>query len=219
MLTRLLRLLAPLIPRRRPRSFHHLASRPVSDQSLPLETAPPQPLTTSMHPAVPGAVPPPPSPNLHSPTRPKNRPKLSLASPPPLGAGWREIAPPSPPPNPRRPPPTRRPIQSPQPPLAAPRRTTQPPAQPSPHRPGKTSPTPCHTPLHPSPGVAWRVPESAKNRPAAPQEFFGKNSYAREPATSRVPNGPSPAPARAPPQRPPLDRSAPTVPPQREEPR
>ena len=32
-------------------------------------------------------------------------------------------------------------------------------------------------------------------RPAAAQEFFGKNSYAREPATSRVPNGPSHAPA------------------------
>ena len=34
-------------------------------------------------------------------------------------------------------------------------------------------------------------------RPAAAQEFFGKNSYAHEPATSRVPNGPSHAPAGA----------------------
>ncbi len=42
-----------------------------------------------------------------SPPRSKNRPKLSLAGPPPLGAGRREIAPPSPPPESRRPPPPR----------------------------------------------------------------------------------------------------------------
>ena len=42
-------------------------------------------------------------PQPSSPTRQKIRPKLSLASLPPLGAGWREIAPPSPPPDSRCP--------------------------------------------------------------------------------------------------------------------
>ena len=54
---------------------------------------------------------------------------------------------------------------------------------------------PCHTPVRPSPGVAWRVPASAEKRPAAPQEFFGKNSYARKPTPFRAPTRPSRGPA------------------------
>ena len=62
---------------------------------------------------------------------------------------------------------------------------------------------PCHTPVPPSPGVARRVPASAKRRPAAPQEFFGKNSYcARDPRLRRSGLYPSPAPASTPPPRP-----------------
>ena len=195
MLTRLLRLLAPLTPRRRPRLFP-IFRRGRFQTGLfrsrrPHPTSSPRPRT--QRPRARPAAPAQPQPS--SPTRQKTRPKLSLASPPPLGAGWREIAPPSPPPNPRRPAPARSPVRSPQPPLAAPLRTPQPPAQPSPHRHRQDLAHRCHTPIHPSPSVAWRVPESAKNRPAAPQEFFGKNSYARVPATSRVPNGPTHAPA------------------------
>ena len=103
MLTRLLRLLAPLTPRRCPRWFATLRrGRPQTGlfRSKRLHPTPaPRPRTQPLHrrPALPS------QPRPSSPTRQKIRPKLSLASLPPLGAGWREIAPPSPPPKSRRP--------------------------------------------------------------------------------------------------------------------
>ncbi len=190
MLTRLLRLLAPLAARRRSRLFPIVRtgrfqtglfrSRRHPD---PSPRAPTQPLQRP--PATPAQPQPP------SPTRPKIRPKLSLASPPPLGAGWREIAPPSPPPNPHHPAQHLSPIQSPPP---TPRRTA-PPRHNLNH--------PCHPPDRPSPGPPRRLPESAENHPAAPQEFFRKNSYcARDPRFRRSGRHPSSAPASTPSPRP-----------------
>ena len=104
----------------------------------------------------------------------KNRSKLSLASPPPLGAGWREIAPPSPPP------------KSHYPPLAAPlgtqpttteaagrtqaARLTTPAA---PTRSRRRLP-PNHTPVHPSPPAPRRLPELRQNAPRRTSRVFWK---------------------------------------------
>ena len=65
----------------------------------------------------------------------------------------------------------------------------------SPFTPAPPGPRPaahsCHTPVRPRPAAAWCVPAAAKNRPAAPQEFFGKNSYAHDPAPFRPSSRPS----------------------------
>ena len=106
-----------------------------------------------------------------SPPRPKIRPKLSLASPNPLwGFGLaRDSSPFTPaqitPSGPRFSPKTSR-------------RQNTPAAPPSSRR--------------PQPGSSLRpAPQNdAKKHPAAPQEFFGKNSYARKPAPFRPANHP-----------------------------
>ena len=65
----------------------------------------------------------------------------------------------------------------------------------SPFTPAPPGPRPaahsCHTPVRPTSAMAWRVPAAAENRPAAPQEFFGKNSYAHDPAPFRLTTRPS----------------------------
>ena len=119
MLTRLLRLLAPLAPaatRARPPSCVRAGFKPASSA----RSADPHPRHAFVL-TVPGAPQLPPH-NLNLPRQPaqKTRPKLSLASPPPLGAGWREIAPPSPPPNPHHPAQPHPPVPPPGPPLAGP---------------------------------------------------------------------------------------------------
>ena len=196
MLTRLLRLLAPLIPRRRPHLFP-IFRRGRFETGLfrsrrPHPTPSPRPRTQPFQrrPAVPSR------PQPSSPTRQKIRPKLSLASLPPEGAGWREIAPPSPPPKSRRPAPALSPIRSPQPPLAVPLRTPQPPAQPSPHRPGKTSPThatPRSARRRPCPGAS---PLHPKNAPPRLKSFLKKLLRAQAHPIS-CPNPPLPRPRLA----------------------
>ena len=186
MLTRLLRLLAPLTPRRHPRLFP-IFRRGRFQTGLfrsrrPRPTPSPRPRTQPLQrrPAAPS------KPQPSSPTRQKIRPKLSLASPPPLGAGWREIAPPSPPPNSHRPAHALSFVRSPA--TAGCRAGPSRPAS----RPGlATSPwqdlahprpaaLPCHTPVPPSPGVARRVPASAKNAPPRLKSFLEKTLTARE---------------------------------------
>ena len=210
MLTRLLRLLAPLTPRRRPRLFP-IFRRGRFQTGLfrsrrPHPTPSPRPRTQPLQrrPAVPS------QPQPSSPTRQKIRPKLSLASPNPLwGFGLARDSSPFTPT--QFPPPGTRPQLRPTPATAGCRAGASRPAS----RPGlATSPwqdlahprpaaLPCHTPVRPSPGVARRVPASAKRRPAAPQEFFGKNSYcARGPRLRRSAQRHSPAPASTPPPRP-----------------
>ena len=181
MLARLLRLLAPLTPRRRPRLFLTLRSdrsQTSRFRSRPLRPNPsPRPRTQPLQrrPAAPS------QPQPSSPTRQKNRPKLSLASPNPLwGFGLARDSSPFTPT--QLPTPGTRPRPRPTPATAGCRAGASRPAS----RPGlATSPwqdlahprpaaLPSHTPVRPSPGVARRVPASAKRRPAAPQEFFGK---------------------------------------------
>ena len=183
MLTRLLRLLAPLTPRCRPRLFP-IFRRGRFQTGLfrsrrPHPTPSPRPRTQPLQrrPPVPS------QPQPSSPTRPKIRPKLSLASPNPLwGFGLARDSSPFTPT--QFPTPGTRPRLRPTPATAGCRAGASRPAS----RPGlATSPRqdlapprptahPCHTPVPPSPGVARRVPASAEKRPAAPQEFFGKNS-------------------------------------------
>ena len=127
----LLRRVLPLLERLAPRFF------PVPFRSKRLHPTP------SRRPAAP--TPPQPS----SPTRPKIRPKLSLASPPPLGAGWREIAPPSPPPKSRRP--ASRPQPRPIPATAGCRASASPPSN--------------HA--HPAP-APWRYTASDRQAPPRP---------------------------------------------------
>ena len=210
MLTRLLRLLAPLTPRRRSRLFP-IFRRGRFQTGLfrsrrPHPTPSPRPRTQRpwRRPSVPSQLQP------SSPTRQKNRPKLSLASPNPLwGFGLARDSSPFTPT--QFPPPGTRPQLRPTPATAGCRAGASRPAS----RPGlATSPwqdlahprpaaLPCHTPVRPSPGVARRVPASPKKRPAAPQEFFGKNSYcARDPRLRRSGLHSSPAPASTPPPRP-----------------
>ena len=124
------------------------------------------------------AQPSPHGPNL--PRRPAKKSGPSYLSPariPSGDSGWREIAPPSPPPNSRRPAQALSPIRSPQPPLAVPLRTPQPPAQPSPHRPGKTSPThatPRSARRRPCPGAS---PLHPKNAPPNLKSFLERSLY------------------------------------------
>ena len=114
---------------------------------------------------------------------PKIRPKLSLASANPLWgfALARDSSPFTPT---QLPPPATRPQPHPIPPTTPRHAAPHHPAS----RPGLTTP-PWQYPAHPSPGVPRRVPESAKKHPAAPQEFFGKNSYAH---ASPLPHPPHP---------------------------
>ena len=119
--------------------------------------------------SVPGAAQPPPhSPNLRrQPARKTGPSYLSPARIPSGDSRWREIAPPSPPPNSRRPAQALSFVRSPQPPLAVPLRTPQPPAQPSPHRPGKASPTharPRSARRRPCPGASPMQPKNAPPR-------------------------------------------------------
>ena len=148
-------------------------------------------------PSLPGAVLPSPSqPQPSSPTRQKLRPKLSLASPNPhRGFGLARDSSPFTPT--QFPPPGTRPQPRPIPATAPCRAAPHPPAS----RPALATPPwqslthPRHTPVRPSPPVPWRVPASAEKRPAAPQEFFGKNSYARKPTPFHAPTRPSRGPA------------------------
>ena len=210
MLVRLLRLLAPLTPRRRSRLFP-IFRRGRFETGLfrsrrPHPNPSPRPRTQPLQrrPAAPS------QPQPSSPTRRKIRPKLSLASANPLWgfALARDSSPFTPT---QFPTPGTRPRPRPIPATAGCRAGASRPAS----RPGlATTPwqdlapprpaaLPCHTPVRPSPGVAWRVPASARKRPAAPQEFFGKNSYcARGPRFRRSAQRHSPAPASTPPPRP-----------------
>ena len=202
MLARLLRLLVPLTPRRCPRLFLTLRRRRSETglfRSRSLRPNPaPRPRTQRpwRRPAVPS------QPQPSSPTRQKNRPKLSLASPNPLwGFGLARDSSPFTPT--QFPTPGTRPRPRPIPatagcragasrPASRPGRATSPRQDLAPPRPAAL---PCHTPVRPSPGVARRVPASAEKRPAAPQEFFGKNSYARKPTPFHAPTRPSRGPA------------------------
>ena len=201
MLTRLLRLLATFATER-PRLFLTLRLG-LSQTSLfrsrrPHPTPSPRPRTQPFQSCR--AAPSQPQPS--SPTRQKIRPKLSLASPDPLwGSGLARDSSPFTPT--QSPPPATRPQPHPIPPTApchaAAHRPAPRPALATPPRqdlaPPRPAALPCHTPVRPSPGVARRVPASAKRRPAAPQEFFGKNSYARKPTPFRAPTRPSRGPA------------------------
>ena len=197
MLARLLRLLAPLTPRAVPACSPPCVGaglRPAASARDALHPTPsPRPRTQPLQrrPAAPS------QPQPSSPTRQKIRPKLSLASPNPYGdSGWREIAPPSPPPNSRRPAHALSPVRSPQPPLAVPLRTPQPPAQPSPHRPGKTSPThatPRSARRRPCPGAS---PLHPKNPRRASRVFWKKLLRAQAHPIS-CPNPPVPRPRLA----------------------
>ena len=190
-----------------PSRAHHRSDSPSPGASMLTPLTPrrcPRTWRLQRRPAVPSR------PQPSSPTRQKIRPKLSLASPPPPGAGWREIAPPSPPPNPRRRPPARSPVRSPQPLLAAPRRTTQPPAQASPHRPGKTPPTRAPLPSRATPRSvrrrAWPGASRIQPKDAPPRlkSFLEKTLTAREAPDFRRSGlqRHSPAPASTPPPRP-----------------
>ena len=180
-----------------PALFPTLRRRPVSDQPLLFETPStptpsPRPRTQPLQrrPAAPS------QPQPSSPTRQKNRPKLSLASPNPLwGFGLARDSSPFTPT--QFPPPGTRPRLRPIPATAPCRAAPHPPAS----RPALATPPwqdpahPRHTPVRPSPPVPWRVPASPEERPAEPQEFFGKNSYARKPTPFRAPTRPSRGPA------------------------
>ena len=132
-------------------------------------------------------------PQLSSPTRPKIRPRLPLASRTPLGAGWREAVPPVTPS--QTPPPTARPQPRPSSAPTSPRRPAS--------RPGlATSPRQAlthsrHTPaqsVSPGHGPHASPRHPGKMHPAAPQEFFGKNSYcARDPPRFAPHQPPSPS--------------------------
>ena len=183
--------------------FPHPASRPVSDQSLPLATPPLHPLATPAHPAssAPSCRPLAAPPFVANP--PKNPAQAISRQPAPSGGGLARDSSPFTPT--QFPPPGTRPRPRPTPATAGCRAGASRPAS----RPGLTTPPwqnlthPRHTPIRPSPPVLWRVPASAEKRPAAPQEFFGKNSYcARGPRFRRSAQRHSPAPASTPPPRP-----------------
>ena len=195
MLTRLLRLLAASATRR---SYLFLTlGRGRSQTGLfrsrrPHPTPSPRPPTQRpwRRPAAPS------QPQPSSPTRQKNRPKLSLASPNPLwGFGLaRDSSPFTPtqfPPPGTSPQP--HPIPATAPCRAAPHSPASRPALATP--PWQSLTHPRQTPVRPSPPVPWRVPASAEERPAEPQEFFGKNSYARKPTPFHAPTRPSRGPA------------------------
>ncbi len=127
-------------------------------------------------------------PQLSSPTRPKIRPKLSLASRPPLGAGWRETVPPLTPS--QIPPPDARasPVRPPPPARRA--------AQASPHRPATTSPTrsaprpqsPCLSALTSLPSPLYpSSPTPPKCAPNCLKSFLEKTLIARETPISTPP--------------------------------
>ena len=196
MLTRLLRLLAPLTPRRRPRLFLTLRRGRFSDRPLPVETPPPHPLATSAHPAslAPSCRP------LAAPTfvaNPPKKPAQAISRQPesPRGFGLARDSSPFTPT--QFPPPGTSPQPHPIPATAPCRAAPHPPAS----RPALATPPwqslthPRHTPVRPSPPVPWRVPASPEERPAEPQEFFGKNSYARKPTPFHAPTRPSRGPA------------------------
>ena len=190
-----------------PSRAHHRSDSPSPGASMLTPLTPrrcPRTWRLQRRPAVPSR------PQPSSPTRPKIRPKLSLASANPL---WgfalardsspftpTQSPPPATSPQPHPIPPTASRRTAPHPPTSGPAPTPPPRQDLAPPRPAAL---PCHTPVSPSPGVARRVPASAKRRPAAPQEFFGKNSYcARGPRFRRSAQRHSPAPASTPPPRP-----------------
>ena len=206
MLARLLRLLVPLTPRRHPRLFP-IFRRGRFQTGLfrsrrPHPNPSPRPRTQPLQrrPAAPS------QPQSSSPTRQKIRPKLSLASLPPLGAGWREIAPPSPPPNSRRPAHALSFVRPPRPPVAVPARAARRPAQASPHRPGKTSPTRAPLPSRATPRSvrrrAWPGASRLQPKYAPPRlkSFLEKTLIAREAPACAAPvythRQPQPAPHR-----------------------
>ena len=196
MLTRLLRLLAPLTPRRRPRLFPILRrdrsqTRLFRSQRLHPNPSPrPRTQPFQRRRAAPS------QPQPSSPTRQKIWPKLSLASPnPQRGFGLARDSSPFTPT--QFPPPGTRPQPRPIPPTApCPARPHGPASRPALATPLWQDPAhPRHTPVRPSPPVPWRVPASAEERSAEPQEFFGKNSYARKPTPFHAPTRPSRGPA------------------------
>ena len=169
MLTHLLRLLAPLAPRRHPRSFPILRTGRFPTglfRSRRHPTPAPRPRPLQHRQSTPT------QPQPHSPTRPKNPAQAISRRPAPSGGGpARDSSPFTPPKSDHS-----------QPPPAPPLRT------PSPRPPPTTPPLTLESVVSAPPN---RTPNPAKNHPAAPQEFFGKNSYAHEPATSLVPNRPA----------------------------
>ena len=157
----------------------------------PLATRPDQMLPTSYSPTHSSALYPLPFPN--TPTRQKNPPKLSLASRPPLGAGWPETVPPFTPPDFRRRPPALSPAHSPCPPrIPSPKQQ-----QPTRHPRGGGDPAATTHQTSPRPPLATQpdqmLPTSysplapSPTHPAPPQEFLGRNSYC-----ARAPHCPAP---------------------------
>ena len=173
MLARLLRLLAPLTPRRRSRLFP-IFRRGRFETGLFRSRRPP-PLATSAHPASLAPSSRPLAAPASSPTRQKSGPSyLSPARIPSGDSGWREIAPPSPPPNPRRPPQALSPHPIPAT-AGCPARPHGPASRPPlPHRPGKTSPSRAASRSarrRPRPGAS---PLQPKNAPPNLKSFLEK---------------------------------------------
>ena len=170
MLTRLLRLLVPLTPRRCPRLFLTLRrgrSQTGLFRSRRLRPTPsPRPRTQPLQrrPAAPS------KPHPSSPTRQKTGP--SYLSPPP--------------PNSRRPAHALSFVRPPRPPVAVPVRAARHPAQVSPHRPGKTSPRRALLPSRATPRSvrrrAWpgASPLQPKDAPPRLKSFLEKTLEARE---------------------------------------
>ena len=203
MLTRLLRLLAPSHPGATPACSPSFVGAGFN-RPLPARTPPPHPLTTSAHPASSA----PPCRPLEAPTFVANRQKtgpsyLSPARIPYGDSGWREIAPPSPPPNSRRPAPALSFVRPPRLPVAVPVRAARRPAQASPHRPGKTRPPAprCPTEPHPGPSVAGRgrrVPASAKDAPPRLKSFLKKLLLRARPPLAPLRTAPLSSPSQHP---------------------
>ena len=194
MLTRLLRLLATFATER-PRLF--LTLRLGRSQTGPFRSRRPRPnpspRTGTQRPRCRPAAPSQPQPS--SPTRPKNPAQAISRQPAPRGGRLArdsspftptQFSPPGTSPQPHPIPATAPCRAAPHPPASRPALAT-PPWQNLTH--------PRHTPVRPSPPVPWRVPASPEERPAEPQEFFGKNSYARKPTPFHAPTRPSRGPA------------------------
>ena len=203
MLTRLLRLLAPLTPRRCSRLFLTLRSDRSQTGLFRSRRPHPTPSPRPRHPAslAPSSRPLT-APNLRRQPAPKTGPSyLSPARIPLWGFGLARDSSPFTPT--QFPPPGTSPQPHPIPATAPCRAAPHPPAS----RPALATPPwqdldhpypaahPRHTPVRPSPPVPWRVPASPEEHPAEPQEFFGKNSYARKPTPFHAPTRPSRGPA------------------------
>ena len=205
MLTRLLRLLAPLTPRRHPRLFpifRRGRSQTGLFRSRRLRPTPsPRPRTQPLQrrPAAPS------QPQPSSPTRQKKPAQAISRQPAPSGG---RLARDSSPFTPTQfPPPGTRPRPRPIPATAGCRAGASRPAS----RPGlATTPwqdlahprpaaLPCHTPVRPSPGVARRVPASAQKTPRRASRVFWKKLLLRaRPPLSPLGTAPLSSPSKHP---------------------